>query len=85
MSERIYESVLKQGDLITILTIKDISYDMVEVTFKRDMKTDNGKPIVDNKYTMFYTKQEFKEFFLPLIDTLKVRFDNANDATQPNP
>ena len=76
MSERIYESVLKQGDLITILTIKDISYDMVEVTFKRDMKADNGKTIVENRYTMFYTKEEFKEFFLPLINELKVRFDN---------
>jgi hypothetical protein len=84
MSERIFESVLKQGDLITILTIRDISYDMVEVTFKRDLKAENGKPIVDNKYTMFYTKKEFEQVFLPLINTLKVRFDNANDATQPN-
>lgn len=76
MSGLNYESILKQGDLVTILTIKQINYDMVEVTFKRDMKTDNGKTIVDNRYTMFYTTKEFKDFFLPLIDELKVRFDN---------
>lgn len=76
MSGLNYESILKQGDLVTILTIKQINYDMVEVTFKRDMKTDTGKTIVDNRYTMFYTTKEFKDFFLPLIDELKVRFDN---------
>mgnify|MGYP003348219267 CR=1 FL=1 len=76
MSGLNYESILKQGDLVTILTIKQIDYDMVEVTFKRDMKTDTGKSIVDNRYTMFYTTKEFKDFFLPLINELKVRFDN---------
>jgi hypothetical protein len=40
------------------------------------MTDDSGKVIVDNEYTMFFEPEEFKNFFSPLVNELKVRFEN---------
>jgi hypothetical protein len=75
-----YATVLKQGELETTLCVKQHQYNNIEVTFKRDMKTESGRTIVDNRYTMFFTEDEFKQFFKPLIDDLTVRLNDDNKS-----
>jgi hypothetical protein len=71
-----YEAELYKGGLLTTVRVVKHEYDNIEVTFKRNLKSETGKPIVDSSFTMFYTEQEFREFFLPLINEMKVRFEN---------
>jgi len=71
-----YEAELYKGGLLTTVKVVKHEYDNIEVTFKRNLKGETGKPIIDSSFTMFYTEREFKEFFLPLINELKVRFEN---------
>jgi hypothetical protein len=81
MSGLNYEAELFKSGLLTSLKVKQHDYDVIEVTFRRNLKDDKGNIIVDNHYTMFYSKNEFKDFFLPLINTLKERFDNDDPTT----
>jgi hypothetical protein len=71
-----YEAELYKGGLLTTVKVMKHEYDNIEVTFKRNLKNETGKPIVDSSFTMFYTEREFKEFFLPFINEMKVRFEN---------
>lgn len=71
-----YEAELYKGGLLTTVKVMKHEYDNIEVTFKRHLENETGKPIIDSSFTMFYTEREFKEFFLPLINELKVRFEN---------
>lgn len=70
----------KQG-LTTTLTVKDHDYDVVEFTFRKKLVDEKGKVIIDSKYEMFFSNREFKDFLEPLVNDLKVRFDN--DTNQP--
>jgi hypothetical protein len=72
--DNIYE-LSKQG-LTTTLTVKDHDYDVVEFTLRKNLIDESGKTIVDSKYEMFFSSREFKDFFQPLINDLKVRFDD---------
>lgn len=67
----------KQG-LTTTLVVKDHAYDIVEFTLRKKLIDNDGKVIVDSRYEMFLSSKEFKDFFQPLIDDMKVRFDNAD-------
>jgi hypothetical protein len=78
--DNIYE-LNKQG-LTTSLTIKDHDYDVVEFTLEKNLVDENGKVIVDSRYKMFFSNREFKDFFQPVINDLKVRFDNANSIQE---
>jgi hypothetical protein len=72
--DNIYE--LSKRGLTTTLTVKDHDYDVVEFTLRKNLIDESGKTIVDSKYEMFFSSREFKDFFQPLIDDLKVRFDD---------
>lgn len=74
--DKIYE-LSRNGGLLTTVHIKDQAYDLVEFTIKQYLK-DGDKEIVNNAYTTFYTSQEMKEFFTPIINDLKARFEDAN-------
>lgn len=76
MSDLNFETQLFANGLLTNLLIKKLDYDTIEVTLKRNMKDVNGKDVVDNAYTMFFTVRQFNDFFQPLVNELKVRFDN---------
>jgi hypothetical protein len=71
-----YEAELYKGGLLTTVKVMKHEYDNIEVTFKRNLTSETGKPIIDSSFTMFYTEREFREFFLPLINEMKVRFEN---------
>lgn len=70
----------KQG-LTTTLTVKDHDYDVVEFTFKKKLVDEKGKVLIDSKYEMFFSNREIKDFLEPLVNDLKVRFEN--DPNQP--
>ena len=70
----------KQG-LTTTLTVKDHDYDVVEFTLRKKLIDEKGKVIIDSKYEMFFSNREFQDFFQPLVNDLKVRFENESGST----
>lgn len=81
MMDREYE--LFRGGVLTKIKIKDHPYDTVEFTItKRLDDEETGKKIVDSGYTMFFDPREFREFFTPIINDMKVRFDNERNENQ---
>jgi hypothetical protein len=73
---------LGRKGLTTTLTVKDHDYDVVEFTMRKHLTDESGKVIVDSKYQMFFSNREFRDFFQPVINDLKVRFDNANSIQE---
>jgi energy-coupling factor transporter ATP-binding protein EcfA2 len=69
---------LSRNGLLTTLVIKDHDYDVVEYTITKKLVNVDGKVIVDSTNQMFFSNREFKDFFEPIINDLKVRFDDAN-------
>ncbi len=81
--DKTYELYRNDG-LLTSIKVKDHAYDLIEFTITQYLKT-GEKEIVNNAYTTFYTSREMKEFFEPIINDLKVRFNDADNASKPNP
>ena len=81
---KVYE-FYKAGMLKTI-TIKEqnkgTSYETIEFTIKNNLTDEHGKVIIDSGHTSFFDPREFKQFFEPIINDLKVRFDNANSIQE---
>ena len=73
-----------RGGGLTTFKIKDHSYDVVEFTITKYLKDERGIEIVNSGYTTFFSNKEFKEFFTPIVNDLKARLDNANDASNTN-
>ena len=73
-----------RGGGLTAIRVKDHSYDTVEFTVKKYLEDEKGKPIIDSGYTVFFTNREFKEFFKPIVDDLKVRIENDSETTTGN-
>jgi hypothetical protein len=69
---------------LTAFKIKDHHYGIVEFTIVKHLDHKGGKKNVSSSCTTFFTKKEFKEFFTPLINDLKVRFENADDTGGSN-
>jgi hypothetical protein len=67
-----------RGGSLTTFKIKDHNYDVVEFTITKAVKDDDGKEIVNSGYTTFFSGKEFRDFFEPIINDMKVRFDNEN-------
>ena len=67
---------LSKGDLTRTIIIKDIPYGMVEFTMKTVMVDEEGRVIIDRASTSFFDTDDFKKFFQPIVNELKVRFDN---------
>lgn len=67
----------KHGYSFTI-NVKDHTYDVVEFTITKKLIDTDGKVVVDSTNKSFFSNKEFKDFFEPLINDLKVRFDDAN-------
>jgi len=78
---KIYEFGRSDGLLKTIMIKehnKGTSYETVEFTIKNKLTNENGKVIIDNGHTSFFEPREFKDFFEPIINDLKARFDHGN-------
>lgn len=60
------------------------TYETIEFSIHQTLTDENGKVIVDNGNTYFFEPRQFEEFFTPIINDMKARFDNANNASEPN-
>lgn len=69
---------ISRPDLYRSIKVKSLPYDLVEFTIKQKCFADDGKVITDSGYTTFYSTKEFKDFFQPLINELKVKFDETD-------
>lgn len=80
---KVYEFGRSDGLLKTII-IKEhnvgTSYATIEFTIKNKLTNENGKVIIDSGHTSFFEPREFKDFLIPIINDLKVRFDDANSV-----
>lgn len=77
---KVYE-FYKDGLHKTII-LKDHVYDMVEFTITQKLYDETGKLLIDSKHDQFFTKQEFKEFFSPMVNDLKERFDDVSPSNE---
>jgi hypothetical protein len=76
---KVYEFGRSDGLLKTVIIKehnKGTSYETIEFTIKNKLTDDKGKTIIDSGHTSFFDPREFKDFFEPIINDLKVRFDN---------
>lgn len=73
-----------RGGGLTTIKIKDHPYDVVEFTITKYLKDECGTEIVNSGYTTFFSNKEFNEFFTPIVNDLKVRLDNADNASNTN-
>ena len=73
---------LYKAGLLKTITIKEqnkgTSYETIEFTIKNKLVDENGKLIIDGGHTSFFEPREFKDFFEPIINDLKARFENAD-------
>lgn len=82
---KVYEFGRPDGLLKTVI-IKEqnvgTSYETIEFTIKNKLTDENGKTIIDSGHTSFFTQREFKDFFEPIINDMKVRFDNDSNQAK---
>jgi hypothetical protein len=76
-----YEAEIYKGGLLTSAKIVKHERDLIQVTFKKYLRDENGKELIDSSFSMFFSDREFREFFLPIVNELKVRFDNDNSIS----
>ena len=82
---KVYEFGRSDGLLKTVIVKehnKGTSYETIEFTIKNKLTDQNGKVIIDSGHTSFFEPREFRDFFEPIINDLKVRFDNANSIRE---
>jgi hypothetical protein len=75
---------LGRGGGLTTVKIKDHAYDVVEFTITKYLQDDKGREIVNSGYTTFFSSREFLEFFTPIVNDLKVRFEHEQSSSKPN-
>lgn len=82
---KVYEFGRPDGLLKTVI-IKEqnvgTTYETIEFTIKNKLTDENGKTIIDSGHTSFFTHREFKDFFEPIINDMKVRFDNDSNQAK---
>jgi hypothetical protein len=73
-----------RGGGLTTVKIKDHPYDVVEFSITKYLADEKGTEIVNSGYTTFFSNKEFTEFFTPIVNDLKARLDNADNASNTN-
>lgn len=77
MSKIDFETVIhRNSGLTTKIVVKEHDYDAIEFTMSKKMVDEAGKVIIDSYYQSFFSAKEMKDFLQPLVNELKVRFDN---------
>lgn len=83
MSDKLDTTIeLGRDGLLTTLVVKEHAYDTIEFTVKKFLRGENGKELINSGYTCFFSSREFKDFFQPLVNDLKVRFDHADSIQE---
>lgn len=77
-----YEAEFYREGLLKTVVIKErnmgTSYATIEFTIKNKLTDVDGKVIIDNGHTSFFSPKEFREFFGPIFNDMKERLDNDN-------
>jgi hypothetical protein len=75
-----YEAEFYREGLLKTVVIKErntgTSYATIEFTIKNKLTDVDGKVIIDNGHTSFFSPKEFREFFGPIFKDMKERLDN---------
>ena len=75
-----YEAEIYRGGLLKTVVIRErntgTSYATIEFTIKNKLTDVDGKVIIDNGHTSFFSPKEFREFFGPIFNDMKERLDN---------
>jgi len=71
---------LFKAGLYTTIVVKEHEYDAIEFTIRKFMRDEQGREMVNSHMTSFFTPREFKDFLQPLLNDLKVRFENADSV-----
>lgn len=53
--------------------------DTVQMKIHRELKNDKGEFIVNSTHEHYFTQRQFREFFTPIVNDLKERFDNESN------
>jgi hypothetical protein len=77
---KVYE-FYKDG-LYKTIVIKEHMYDMIEFTILQRLTDDDDNVLIDSKYDQYFTNKEFKEFFSPIVNDLKERFDGVPSGVE---
>jgi hypothetical protein len=75
-----YEAEFYRDGLLKTVVIRErntgTSYATIEFTIKNKLTDVDGKVIIDNGHTSFFSPKEFREFFGPIFNDMKERLDN---------
>ena len=76
-----YEAEFYRAGLLKTIKVKEHKYDLVEFTITSKLTDEQtGKIIIDSGHTSFFSHREFKDFFGPIFNEMKVRLDNADSV-----
>jgi hypothetical protein len=76
-----YEAEFYRAGLLKTIKVKEHKYDLVEFTITSKLTDEEtGKVIIDSGHTSFFSHREFKDFFGPIFNDMKVRLDNADSV-----
>ena len=71
----------RQGLLKTV-KIKEHAYDVVEFTITQKVTNESGKVLIDSEHTSFFSSEEFKQFFAPIVNDMKEYIENDLNQTK---
>jgi hypothetical protein len=71
----------RQGLLKTV-TIKEHAYDVIEFSITQKVTNESGKVLIDSGHTSFFTPDEFKQFFAPIVNDMKEYIENDLNQTE---
>jgi len=76
-----FQSEFYKNGMLTSVELHSQDYDMVEIVFKRNLVSEEGKTLIDSKNSMFFTAREFKDFFLPFVNKIKEKYDDTRESS----
>lgn len=73
-----YEWEICRNGFTTHLSVKEVAYNNIEVTYGYRLEDQTLKGEIANKIQTFYSRKEFVDFFEPIVNTLKKEIDNGS-------
>ena len=64
--------------LYKTVKIKEHAYDIIEFSITQKVTNESGKVLIDSGHTSFFSTEEFKQFFTPIVNDMKVMLENDN-------
>lgn len=68
--------------LYKTVKIKEHAYDIIEFSITQKVTNESGKVLIDSGHTSFFSTEEFKQFFTPIVNDMKEMIKNASNETK---